>query len=183
MDSTGRGAETWKDHTTAFERVQSVTQTLEQPRTVSYIATGAVVAESTARRHLNRLVDLNIVRSVTSETATRYEPDPLYTRFQAVRELIENLDHEELLELKTDIQRHIDHLTNDATADSPSDLREQAATAETAARTRQVRHQANEWDVLRYRLSIVDTAIDAFYQYPATGANHSKDSSKRRRSD
>jgi len=174
MDSASRGVETWKEHTTAFERVQSVTQTLDQPRTVSYIATEAAVAESTARRHLKRLIGMNIVQSVASENATRYEPDPLYLRFQAVRELIENESHEELVKLKTDIQQQIEDLTKDSTANSPSNLRAQAATTETAAATRQVRDRANEWELLRYRLSIVNIALDAYQRYPdKAGANHS----------
>ncbi|WP_283402493.1 winged helix-turn-helix domain-containing protein [Halorubrum sp. DM2] len=176
MDSTSRGVETWKEHTTAFERVQSVTQTLDQPRTVSYIATEAAVAESTARRHLKRLVEINIVQSVAGESATRYEPDPLYSRFQAVRELIENESYEELVELKTDIQQRIEEFAKDSSANSPSDLRAQAATTETAATTRHVRDRANEWETLRHRISIVNTALDAYQRYPdRAGANHSED--------
>jgi len=55
------GVEEWKKQTSAFDRVQSISNTLSQPRSASYIADEAHVAENTARTHLERLVSLNVL--------------------------------------------------------------------------------------------------------------------------
>jgi predicted ArsR family transcriptional regulator len=58
-DSTG--VEAWKEQTTAFDRIQSVASAVSQPQLVSHIAAEAHVAENTARNHLTRLVELNVL--------------------------------------------------------------------------------------------------------------------------
>ena len=66
------GVEAWKEHTTAFDRVQSVATTVSKPRPASYIAEEAHVAENTARGHLDRLVDLNVLLKSEREDGTLY---------------------------------------------------------------------------------------------------------------
>ncbi|WP_449272143.1 DUF7342 family protein [Halorubrum halophilum] len=50
--------ETWKEHTSAFDRVKSVTMMLSEPQSASWIAEQAAVSPNTARDHLCRLVNL-----------------------------------------------------------------------------------------------------------------------------
>lgn len=165
MADPDRGVEAWKEHTTAFDRVRSIAQALDQPRTAKYVATEAVVAETTAHDHLERLAEMNVVRTVASEDATLYEPDPLYTRFRALRRLIDEHDHEALLELKADLQQEIDEIRSQYDVDSPSTLRERAAETETAARTRTLLEDASDWDLSQYHLSIVEDAISNYSEY------------------
>ncbi len=47
--------ETWVETTTAFDRVQSVAVTVDQPHTAPEIAEKAHVAANTARKHLTSL--------------------------------------------------------------------------------------------------------------------------------
>lgn len=55
------GVETWKEHTSAFDRVRSVAETVSQPQSAATIADEALVAENTARKHLERLVDIHVL--------------------------------------------------------------------------------------------------------------------------
>lgn len=165
MDRTKRGVEAWKEHTTAFDRVRSITQTLDQPRTAKYIAEEAAVSETTANDHLKRLVEMNVIRTVKGEDATLYEPDPLYARFRTLRRLIDEHDHTELLELKSDLQQQTENLEEKYGEDSPTDLRERAAETETAEETMQLIEDASDWELALYHLSVVNDAIDNYSEY------------------
>ena len=78
---------------------------------------------------------MSVIRTVAGEDATRYEPDPLYARFRTLRRLIADHNHEELLELKADLQAQIEDAKQQHGAESPTALREQATAADTAAET------------------------------------------------
>lgn len=167
MVNDSRGVEAWKDHTTAFDRVRSIAEGLDQARTAQYIAEAAAVSETTAHNHLKRLTRMDVIRTVAGEDATRYEPDPLYTRFRTLRELINEHDHQELLELKADLQQEIEDIEEQYGVDSPTALREQTTETNTAAETMELVEAASDWELTRYHLSIVDDAIDNYTEYEA----------------
>lgn len=167
MDRSPRGVEAWKEHTTAFDRVRSIVEALDQPRTAQYIADQAAVSETTANNHLTRLAEMNVIRSVPGGDATRYEPDPLYARFRTLRQLIENHDHAQLLELRADLQQQIEDCKTQYDVDSPTALRTQAIDTETATETMELIEAASQWELSIYQLSIVDDAIDNYSEYAA----------------
>lgn len=162
------GVEAWKEHTSAFDRVRSVAQTVSRPRSASWIAEEAAVAPNTARDHLDRLVELNVLREVTGETATLYEPDPLHVRLQTIRELIDTHDRSELVALKRSLQEEIETWRDEYGVDSPSGLRELAAESDTAERTRRIERTASDWELVAYRLSVVEDAIANYSDYAGT---------------
>jgi len=167
MDQPPHGVEAWKEHTTAFDRVRSIVEALDRPRPAHYIAEAAAVSETTAHNHLKRLAEMNVIRTVTRENATHYEPDPLYGRFRTLRGLIENHTHEELLELKADLQQEIEDYQEQYDGHSPADLRARATETETATETMELIEDASDWELSRYQLSIVDDAIDNYGEYAA----------------
>ena len=167
MDDPARGVEQWKEHTTAFDRVRSIAEALDQARTARYIAEEAAVSETTAYNHLKRLADMNVIRTVASDDATRYEPDPLYARFRTLRGLIEEHNHEELLELKADLQQQIEEYEAQFEVHSPTDLRKRATNTEIATETMELIEDASDWELTLYHLSIVDDAIDNYSEYAA----------------
>jgi len=167
MGNSARGVEAWTEHTTAFDRVRSIVEALDQARTAQYIADAAAVSETTANNHLKRLAEMNVIRTITGEDATRYEPDPLYARFRTLRGLITDHDHEELLELKADLQAQIEDAKQQYGVGSPTALREQAAEADTAAETMDCIEAASDWELTRYHLSIVEDAIENYTEYAA----------------
>ena len=159
------GVEAWKEHTTAFDRVQSVATTVSKPRPVSYIADEAHVAENTARDHLERLVNLNVLLKTERDDGALYSPDPLHTRIQTLRDLLEEHDHEGLIDLKIELQSQIEDWEADYNADSPTELRARSAETDTASQTRELKKTASEWELALYRLSVLEDAIDNYATY------------------
>lgn len=162
------GIEAWKANESAFDRVRSVAVTLSQPRAADWIAEQAAVAGNTARSHLERLVEMNVLEAVSDGGMTRYRPDPLYTRMRALRDLLDGRDRDDLVELRAELQEQVETWQNEYDADSFDDIREQAATAETSDRTRELRRTANDWEIVRYRLELVEEAIDRYAEYSGT---------------
>ncbi|GGL68365.1 DUF7342 family protein [Halocalculus aciditolerans] len=159
------GVERWKEHQSAFDRVRSIAVTVSEPRSADWIAEQAHVAGNTARDHLQRLVEMNVLQTSSGETATRYAPDPLYTRMQALRDLLDSRDRDDLLELRSDLQEQIEDWQSTYDVDSPDDLREQAARTDTAEQTRELRHTANDWEIVAYRRRLVEDAIEHYSDY------------------
>ncbi|GGN23578.1 DUF7342 family protein [Halarchaeum nitratireducens] len=159
------GVERWKEHQSAFDRVRSVAVTVSEPESADRIAERSHVAENTARDHLQRLVEMNVLQTTNGESATLYAPDPLYTRMQALRDLLDGRDRDDLLELRGDLQERVEVWQDEHGADSPGYLREQAAHADTAEGTREMRRAANDWDIIAYRLRLVEDAIEHYSDY------------------
>lgn len=163
--TTRDGVDTWKAQTTAFDRVQSIAVTLTKPRSADWIADQAAVAGNTAREHLGRLVEMNVLRTRSGDGTTRYEPDPLYTRMQAMRELLDDNDRDDLLALRADMQDQIESWRSEFAVDSPEELRTKAGSADSAADTRRLRQMANDWNILNYRLQLVEETIEQYDEY------------------
>lgn len=108
MAGSRPGVDTWKQNTTAFDRIRSVSSTLSQPQSVQYIADEAAVPENIARKHLERLAGLCVLMKTDDSGTTKYEPDPLHTRMKAVRELLNTHDRDGLIELKNEMLERID---------------------------------------------------------------------------
>ncbi|WP_276258043.1 DUF7342 family protein [Haloglomus litoreum] len=165
MDDEAPGVEAWKEQTSAFDRVRSVAGSVSGPQPVSYIATEALVAENTARAHLERLVDMNVLLERDVEGTAMYEPDPLHTRVQTLRDLLDEYDQDGLLELKAELQEQMETWGRDYGVGSPEALRRRAAESDDAAETREIRETANDWALLRYRLDIIEQAIENYAAY------------------
>jgi len=155
--------ETWTEHASAFDRVKSVTMTLSEPRPTSWIATEAAVSPNTARDHLRRLIDLGVV-TVTEKVGTRhYYPDPLYTRLRDVRELLRETTKRELSERATGLKDDIAAWEAEYDADSPDTLRARAVEADVSAeQAHELVAVASDWELARYRLSLVQDAVENY---------------------
>ena len=165
MSDESPGVEAWKAQTSAFDRVHAIATGVDRPRPASFIAAEAHVAENTARDHLERLVEMNILLANETEATTTYTPDPLQTRMQTLRDLLDEHDHDGLVELKASIQEQIESWREQYGVSSPEQLRERAAETEDAAETRSIRQIANDWELAAYRLSIVEDAIENYAAY------------------
>ena len=168
MTDDAPGVDAWKRNTTAFDRVQSVASTVSEPQPASAIADEAHVAENTARDHLERLAGMNVLLKTDRDGTALYAPDPLHTRMQTLRELLEAHDHDGLLDLKADLQAEIETWQSTYDVASPVDLREQAADTDSAVATREIRQAAREWELVDYLLDIVDDAIENYATYTRT---------------
>lgn len=162
------GVDAWTAAESAFDRVRSVAVTLTQPRSADWIAEHAEVAGNTARSHLRRLVEMNVLEAVSDRGATRYRPDPLYTRMRALRDVLDGRDRDDLVELRADLLAQIEAWQAEYDVDSPAAVRAKAGRTETAERTRVLRRTANDWEIVRYRLGLVEEAIDRYVEYTGT---------------
>lgn len=165
MTNQTPGVEAWKEHTTAFDRVQSVASTLSEPRPASYIAGEAYVAENTARDHLERLANLNVLLKTEHDDGAVYSPDPLHTRIQTLRDLLEEHDRDGLITLKVKLQSQIEDWEDDYSVASPEELRTKAAETDTASQTRELKKTASNWELALYRLSVLEDAIENYATY------------------
>lgn len=134
------------------------------------MAEEAAVAENTARNHLERLVKMNVLLAVERGGATLYAPDPLYTRARTLRDLLEEHDRDGLLELKAEMQARIHGWREAHGVDSPGELRALATDTESASETREIRQTANRWELVAYRLGIVEEVIENYGTYSRDAA-------------
>ncbi|MFO7925930.1 MAG: winged helix-turn-helix domain-containing protein [Halobacteriota archaeon] len=154
---------TWKEHASAFDRVKSVTMTLSESRPASWIAEEATVSPNTARDHLRRLIDLGVVMATEQDGTRHYYPDPLYTRLRDVRELLEDTTKRELSEQAAALKQDIEAWKTEYDADSLDALRERVAADDVSAeQAYELTRAASDWELARYRLSLVQDAIENF---------------------
>lgn len=168
MTDDAPGVDAWKRNTSAFDRVQSVASSVSEPQSAAAIADEAHVAENTARDHLERLAEMNVLRKTDDSGTTTYAPDPLHTRMQTLRDLLDAHDHSGLVDLKVDLQEQIETWQDTYEVRSPEELRKQAADTDDAAATRDIQTAAREWELVDYRLSIVEDAIENYATYTRT---------------
>ncbi len=157
--------EVWQKHSSSFDRVRSVSQSLSTPRSVSWIAAEASVPDCTARDHLNRLVEITVLLEFDGEGTTTYAPDPIYQRFQVVRELLDDYDQDALINLKEDLYARIEMWQDEYGENTPEDLRDLATATDSSEQATEIRRTAAEWDVTKYRLDIVEDVIDNYDTY------------------
>jgi predicted ArsR family transcriptional regulator len=168
MTDDAPGASAWKEHTSAFDRVRSIAVTLDEPRSADWIADEALVAGNTARDHLERLVEMNVLQAVAGDHAVLYRPDPLYTRLRALRDILDSRTRDDLLELRAELQEQVESWRDEYGVESAAELREQAGRAETSNETRTLREAASDWDIVTYRLGLVEDAIEHYSDYSGT---------------
>lgn len=165
MSDDPSGVEAWKAETSAFDRVLSVATTVSQPQPAAYIADEAHVAENTARNHLERLVEMSVLLTSERDGTMLYSPDPLYTRLQMLRDFLEDHDRDGLIELKADLREQVEDWRDEYDAQSPDALRERAAETEDVAEIRDLKKTASDWELVAYRLSVLDEAIRNYETY------------------
>ena len=137
--------------------------TLSDPRTAPWIAEEAAVSPNTARDHLRRLIDLGVVTATEIDGTRHYYPDPLYSRLRDLRELLQETTIQELSEHAVDLKTDIAACQTEYGADSPDALRERAAADDVAAEhAAELVQVASDWELARYRLSLVQDAIENY---------------------
>lgn len=167
----------WVAKTAGLDRVISVAFAVEQPRTADWIANEAEVSTTTARAHLSRLVDLHVLTAVDQRGATTYALNTAYQRFRDVARLVEEHSRDELEALTVRTKAAIEELKTTHDVDSPTELRELATAAETAAaEARDLFTIASAWDGHRHRLAVAQQALERYDEFLEADAYRSLDS-------
>jgi hypothetical protein len=156
---TRPGERAWKENTTTFDRVRNVVLAVSEPRPAEYIAEEAAVSVETTRNHLDSLVDCLLVLGHNAGDQTLYSPDPLYTRFQTIRSLLNAHDRDGLIGIRDELQAKIDAWSDEYGVDYPESLRSHGDTTDSPQDTNHIHDTAKEWELVEHRLSIVTEAI------------------------
>jgi DNA phosphorothioation-dependent restriction protein DptG len=164
MRPSDGGVKQWKANTSPFEGVLSVASSLSESRQAAWIVSEVAVAETTVRTYLGYLVTADVVREHTDEEPPTYAPDPLYHRFQTIRDLVNKQDQDELQRLSDELQDQIETWKEEYGVGSPEELREDK-TAEANSEQAAARSTANDGQLVRYRLSVVQQALRNYEQY------------------
>lgn len=122
MDPNDRARERWREHTDGFERVKATVERTNEPASAGEIADRALVAEKTARKYLDRLVDLGVATAETDGRTTRYARDTDALVARRVRELRRDHTDAELLDAIDDVRAEIREYRERYGVDSPEEL-------------------------------------------------------------
>lgn len=162
---TRPGERAWKENTTALDRVRSVVLAVSEPRSVEYIADEAAVSVETTRDHLDGLVELAVVLEHDVGNQPSYAPDPLYTRFQTIRNLITTHEREELSEMRDELQSRIDAWREEYSVDSLEALRDCVTETASIADPGEIRQTVRKWEIAVYRLDILSEVCSNYAAY------------------
>ncbi|WP_227015633.1 ArsR family transcriptional regulator [Haloarcula sp. JP-L23] len=139
---------------------------MAEPRSAGWIAKEALVAENTARRHVDRLAELYVLSTDTTGSAVTYYPDPVYVRTRDLRELVTEHDRDELTKLAADLKADVESWQDEYDVRSPDELRSTAAGEETSAEEARVRRRlVSDWELTKYRLSLLEDGLSRYDEY------------------
>lgn len=159
-DESNRGTERWIEETTAFDRVRSVAFTLQQPQTAGQIAGTAHVSQKTARGHLQRLVEMDVMLEETRERPTTYYPDPAYMRYREVRTLARDHDRDELTDNVATLKSDIEKWREEFDVKTPDELRASVADENVSEQEVYERQKiAEDWEYTEHRLDLIKDAL------------------------
>ena len=154
------GIERWIEETSAFDRVRSVAFALQQPRTAGQIADSAHVSEKTARGHLRRLVEMDVLLENADDGPTTYYPDPGYMRYREVRTLAREHDRDELTEIVATLKGDIEGWQDEYDVAGPDELRTSVADADVSEAAVYERQKiAEDWEYTEHRLGLIRDAL------------------------
>jgi predicted ArsR family transcriptional regulator len=153
----------WIEVTSAFDRVRSVAFALQRPQTAGQIADSAHVSEKTARGHLRRLVEMDVLLAAEGDGPTTYYPDPGYMRYREVRTLAREHDRDELTELVATLKRDIEAWQDEYGVEEPDELRVSVTDADVSEAAVYDRQQvAEDWAYTEHRLGLVRDALAGY---------------------
>jgi len=95
---------TWPESQDTRERVQSVAAALREPATAATVSNRADCAPNTARKHLDDLAGLGVIRRLDTERGTRYVRNEAYLRWRRADDLASNHAIEVLLNRLADLE-------------------------------------------------------------------------------
>lgn len=156
----------WKQEMAGVDRVISVALTIKQPRTVDWVADKAKISPTTARDHLERLVDLHVLSAVEQRGAKTYYPDAAYQRFREVSQLTEQHTRDEIETITITAKEDIEELKEAYNVEDPDELRKLATAEKTSsAEAREYFKRASEWDSHLHMVTIAEEALDRYGEF------------------
>ncbi|WP_435102430.1 DUF7342 family protein [Halarchaeum sp. P4] len=88
----------WRDGADTFDRIYDVVLGITEPTAYPDIADVADCSATAAKKHLDRLAEMGVVRADTESRPARYVRDEGYLEWQEARRLARDLTVEEIIE-------------------------------------------------------------------------------------
>lgn len=155
MDPNDRAREQWRERTDGFERVKATVERTREPASAGEIADRALVSEKTARKYLDRLVDLGVATAETDGHTTRYARDTDALVARRVRELRRDHTTAELLDAIDDVRSEIREYRERHGVDSPEEL----AAALDPGEADDAWRDLSEWRTAERNLALAQAAV------------------------
>jgi len=155
MDINKEVKEDWVEDTDSFDRVQTVLRQTTTPKSASEVAENAEVSTKTAKKHLDRLVELGVGEEISTGGTSRY----MRSRDWYVRREISRLrrDHTKQ-EIREGIERMLDEIEGYRTkygVDTPEDLLVELEPGD----SRQEWLDLSDWETTERNLAIAKAAV------------------------
>ncbi|MCH7660056.1 MAG: ArsR family transcriptional regulator [Euryarchaeota archaeon] len=156
FDPNEEAIEEWIAATDGFDRVEAVIEETREPETAAEIAERAHVSESTARKHLVRLVGLNTANAVESGQTTRYVRNEDRYLMDRIQELQRNRTNNELVREIAELKDEVDAYRERYGVESPEEL---ALTSEFEDGPADPWSDVTEWQAARGNLARAQAAL------------------------
>lgn len=143
----------WEAETTPFERVRAVMKRTYEPQSAAEIASRALTTPTTARKHLEVLLEDGFVTtsSKPGRSATLYRRSAESLVMEQARDILSEMGTEELASRINELQSKIQRYRDESGVDSPEDVA--LAEVEIDQETLQ------EWQTTRRNLDIAKAAL------------------------
>lgn len=153
----------WQDYTTGRERVRMVVEALDEPASITQIAEEADVAWDTANTEVERLLAESLVREVTNEGQTRYEPNPVQLLLSEILTLINEHDQAELESQLVEYQSRLESLQEEHGVETAEVFRRSLTDDDLSAdEMREIRHITSTWESLETERRLVNHALELY---------------------
>jgi len=103
-DAVDEARHRWQDGTDTFGRVYDVILGITEPTSYTDIAELADCSPNAAKKHLDRLTEMGIVRADRESRPVRYERDDGYLEWQEASRIARELSVEEIIERVQDLE-------------------------------------------------------------------------------
>lgn len=153
VDVNEQAREGWKAGTSTLERVRSVIETTYEGQTAGEIADRALVAETTARGHLEDLAEGGYVEKTAEpdRNATLYQRSTSSLIFEQANDIRAHADREEILEQVTEMRARLEEFRDRTGMDTPEDVAWSESSLD--------RETVQEWETTRRNLEFAKVAL------------------------
>jgi len=160
----------WKEDTDGFDRIRDVMRNATEPLTASDVAERAEVSANTARKHLNRLAEMNQIMMDERGNTTLYFRDESREKIERVRKISRKYTEGEIQERIREMTSEIHGYREEYGCEEPEDL----VVGMDEDTNSEVWDTVSDWKTTHTNLAIAKAAL-AFKRVPARSEDENED--------
>lgn len=146
----------WKEDTDAFDRVRTVLRQTTRPKSAADIADIADTSPKTARKYLDKLVELGVAETVEINNGKLYRRDSTWYLKQEIERLLTNHSMEDIEDGIRRMRRELQNYRQEYNCESPNNLLANLEPDD----DRNVWMDVSEWRTTERNLDIAQAAIN-----------------------